>query len=553
MEELRVEGGPRPHDRPACAGGERAADRLEIAQTAARLYGDRGDRLHDLGHERGLSRLAGERAVEVDDMEPLGAEILPVHSHRDGVLGEAQLPRVLDAVPTHMRNLPARREPPYHPRDHVEAASLAELLARRKQELVAEADAEKRPAPVQRPPEGREEAEVLEVRHGVVERSVAWEHDGVRLVHGAWILGHDRRDADAAERLLDRPEVAPAVIDNGDHRLASPAAAARTATITDSPRRRLRLALPRSQTRLAGGCGSHCHDHRLASPAAAARTATITGSQRALRRRDDSRDARVHPRGVGERAADGLEHRLRDVVEIVAVVHDHVQGELGVDSKGAEELLQEVEVEVRHATSRHRDAEDEERAPRQVHGRRDERLVHRDETGAVAHDALLVAERQTERLPEHDADVLDRMVLVHLDVALCLDGEVHEAVLRPGLEHVAEKWDRRLDLRGAGAVDVELKRDLGLLGLALHPRVPCRRVRAHSVLPGSLPNRNSAARPCPASPSIRVSALRWGAAASSPRSEYSMTLERLTKSSVPSGDAKRAVPAVGRTWLGPAT
>src|SRR5438034_7912863 len=451
----------------------------------------------------GLSRARGrryDRVIGVDEVE-MGA--------RRDALEEAQLPRGMDAVPTHMRNLPARREPPYHPRDHVEAASLAELLARRKQELVAEADAEKRPAPVQRPPEGREEAEVLEVRHGVVERSVAWEREGVCLVHGAWILGHDRGDADAAERLFDRPEVAPAVIDNGDHRLASPAAAARTATITDS--------------------------------------------QGALRRRDDSRDARVHPRGVGERAADGLEHRLRDVVEIVAVVHDHVQGELGVDGKGAEELLQEVEVEVRHARSRHRHAEDEERAPRQVHGRRDERLVHRDETGAVAHDALLVAERQTERLPEHDADVLDRMVLVHLDVALCLDGEVHEAVLRPGLEHVAEKWDRRLDLRGAGAVDVELKRDLGLLGLALHPRVPCRRVRAHSVLPGSLPNRNSAARPCPASPSIRVSALRWGAAASSPRSEYSMTLERLTKSSVPSGDAKRAVPAVGRTWLGPAT
>src|SRR5438034_8178481 len=207
---------------------------------------------------------------------------------RRDALEEAQLPRVLDAVPTHMRNLPARRDPPYRPRDHVEAASLAELLARRKQELVAEADAEKRPAPVQRPPEGREEAEVLEVRHGVVERSVAWEHDGVRLVHGAWILGHDRRDADAAERLFDRPEVAPAVIDNGDHRLASPAAAAaaRTATITDSPRLRLRLrlALPRSQTRLACGCGcgSHCHDHRLASPAAAAaaRTATITDSPR---------------------------------------------------------------------------------------------------------------------------------------------------------------------------------------------------------------------------------------------------------------------------------
>src|SRR5205809_241929 len=339
MEELRVEGGPRPHDRPACAGGERAADRLEIAQTAARLYGDRGDPLHDrrevleepeppalaflrmelgrvdpplfdrgreldpvLAPRRakgraprtpvrlpqatlGLSRARGrryDRVIGVDEVE-MGA--------RRDALEEAQLPRVLDAVPTHMRNLPARREPPYHPRDHVEAASLAELLARRKQELVAEADAEKRPAPVQRPPEGREEAEVLEVRHGVVERSVAWEHDGVRLVHGAWILGHDRRDADAAERLFDRPEVAPAVIDNGDHRLASPAAAAaaRTATITDSPRLRLRLrlALPRSQTRLACGCGcgSHCHDHRLTGrPSSTGRFPRCAGSP-AWRRR----------------------------------------------------------------------------------------------------------------------------------------------------------------------------------------------------------------------------------------------------------------------------
>src|SRR5436309_13660461 len=50
--------------------------------------------------------------------------------------------------------------------------------------------------------------------------------------------------------------------------------------ITGSPRLRLRLALPRSQARLAFGCGSHYHDHRLASPSAAASTTTITGSPR---------------------------------------------------------------------------------------------------------------------------------------------------------------------------------------------------------------------------------------------------------------------------------
>src|SRR5213593_289940 len=282
-------------------------------------------------------------------------------------------------------------------------------------------------------------------------------------------------------------------------------------------------------------------------------TTAIIGSQGSLRGREDTRDPRIDARRFGESATDRLELCLRDVVEVVAVVHGHVQRELGVEGEGAEELLEQVEVEVRHARPRHRHAEDEERPARQVHRRGDERLVHRDERGAVADDALFVAERQPERLPEHDADVLDRVMLVHFDVPLRLDGEVHQAVLRPRLEHVAEERDWRLHLRGAGAVEVELERDLRLLGLALDAGLPCRRLRAHSLLPGSFPSRSSAARPCPASPSIRVSVLRWGAAAASPRSEYSMTLERLTKSSVPSGDAKRAVPAVGRTWLGPAT
>src|SRR5207249_10807940 len=69
-----------------------------------------------------------------------------------------------------------------------------------------------------------------------------------------------------------------------NHRLASAVArpAARTATITDSPRpsHGLRLARPPSQTRLRRrtACGSHGHPHTLASAVArpAARTATIT-------------------------------------------------------------------------------------------------------------------------------------------------------------------------------------------------------------------------------------------------------------------------------------
>src|SRR6267142_2823608 len=75
-----------------------------------------------------------------------------------------------------------------------------------------------------------------------------------------------------------------------------------------------------------------------------------------------------------------------------------------------------------------------------------------------------------------------------------------------------------------------------------------RHLGAHAVPPPSVRSRRSAALPCPARPSTRVRVLRCGAAARSPPGEYSMTLDRFTKSSVPSGDANRAVPAVGSTW-----
>src|SRR4029450_36319 len=131
--------------------------------------------------------------------------------------------------------------------------------------------------------------------------------------------------------------------------------------------------------------------------------------------------------------------------------------------------------------------------------------------------------------------------------------EIHQPVLRPRLQHVAEERNRRLHLGRAGPVEIQVERDLRFLRLALDARLPGRRIGAHGVSPPSLSSRRAAAFPCPSRPSMRVRVFRCGAAAGSPPREYSITLERLTKSSVDSGDANRAVPAVGSTWLGPAT
>src|SRR5690606_4747407 len=101
---------------------------------------------------------------------------------------------------------------------------------------------------------------------------------------------------------------------------------------------------------------------------------------------------------------------------------------------------------------------------------------------------------------------------------------------------------------------VELHQALGLgdvvgaEGQDLRPDEPCG-VHGHLA---QRRNRTRAASACAAkpSPSARVAATRPSSAAAD--CEISMRLVRFWKSYTPSGDEKRAVPAVGRTWFGPA-
>src|SRR6266511_2471444 len=273
---------------------------------------------------------------------------------------------------------------------------------------------------------------------------------------------------------------------------------------------------------------------------------------------EDAGDARVEARRLGQRPSHGLEHGLRDVMQVLPVVHVDVQRDLGVEGERAEEVLEQVEIQVPDPRPPERHVEDEIGPSGDVHGGVEQRLVHGQERGAVADDARLVARRLAEGFAQTDADVLDRVVEIHLVVTAGVHCQVHQSVLGPGLEHVVEERDARLDLRGAGAVEAELEHDLRLLGLSLHPSLPrhvwdAALARWLHVRSPVFWMRIAAAAPWPSSPSTRASSAKCGPAFSSPAAAYWITLSRLTKSSVLNAEAKRAVPPVGRTWLGPAT
>src|SRR2546425_9412326 len=162
------------------------------------------------GHPRSkpCSRPRYDRIVRVDEVEA---------SARGDAVEQPEVPGVLHAVPSHVGNLRPGRQTAHGTGDDVEPSSLAELLTGGKQELIAEADPQERPAAIERPAEGGQQAQAVEVRHRVVKRAVPRQHHRLRVVDSARILGDHCRAADATKRLLDGPEVSAPVVDDGNH------------------------------------------------------------------------------------------------------------------------------------------------------------------------------------------------------------------------------------------------------------------------------------------------------------------------------------------------
>src|SRR5512138_2476561 len=100
------------------------------------------------------------------------------------------------------------------------------------------------------------------------------------------------------------------------------------------------------------------------------------------------------------------------MVAVLARELAEMEGQQGVAGDGAEEFGDQLGVESADGAAAHLQGAGEEGAAAQVERAEDERLVHGDGGAAVAADPALVANRLRARLPQADADVLDRVVLV---------------------------------------------------------------------------------------------------------------------------------------------
>src|SRR5580658_3287652 len=148
--------------------------------------------------------------------------------------------------------------------------------------------------------------------------------------------------------------------------------------------------------------------------------------KRALGRRRSAALTRIDLNRVAKRPGDALEAGLGDVMAVDAIKRLDMQRKSRIAGEGLEELAHQCSVESADPLGREFGPEYEERPARYVERDPRQGLVHRQQAIGVAGQAALVAERFGQRLAQGDADVLDRMMIVDVAVALGPDGEVDE-------------------------------------------------------------------------------------------------------------------------------
>ena len=152
----------------------------------------------------------------------------------------------------------------------------------------------------------------------------------------------------------------------------------------------------------------------------------------------------------------------------------HVQRKTRVRGEAAEELLEQLGVDLADLVAREAHVPGQERPAGDVDRRFHKRLVHRHQRLPVAPDAALVADGACERLPQRDAGILRGVVEIDMQVALRLDLEVEQGVPSECGQHVVEEADAGGNPGAPGAIETQRQGDRRLAGDPVHLRAPAR-------------------------------------------------------------------------------
>jgi hypothetical protein len=135
--------------------------------------------------------------------------------------------------------------------------------------------------------------------------------------------------------------------------------------------------------------------------------------------------------------------------------------------EGAKEILKQLGLKIADLWRRTFPIAHAVNAAGKVEGRHSEAIIHGHEEIAGAQNPAFVSQSLFDGFAERDADVLNRVVLVNVEVAFRAECEVEPAVARDLLEHVVEEADAGGNCSFPVAVEVQAERNVGFFGGAL--------------------------------------------------------------------------------------
>ncbi len=154
------------------------------------------------------------------------------------------------------------------------------------------------------------------------------------------------------------------------------------------------------------------------------------------------------------------------MVRIFAAQVVNLHGDQGVIDQTLEKFMGQVNVKSADHGALEFDVEHQAGATGEIDHHARQRLVERHIGVPIATQSLLVAQRPDQRLPDADADVLDRVVRVNVQIPLRLDLKIDHPVTSYLIEHVIKKRNAAGKFALTATVKIKTNLDPGFEGVS---------------------------------------------------------------------------------------
>src|SRR6266496_1697932 len=122
-----------------------------------------------------------------------------------------------------------------------------------------------------------------------------------------------------------------------------------------------------------------------------------------------------------------------------AVENLQMHGRLCPTREAFKEIEYQFGLQIAHHPSLYLGIDHSGGTPGKIHSRQTQRLIHRHQEISGAQNSFLVAQRLSECLPQDDANIFHRVMLVDIEIANRFELQIKSAMMREQLQHMIEK------------------------------------------------------------------------------------------------------------------